>query len=164
MSTPTEEKNKGIVRRYFSEILSKGQYHVVEEIFAPKFFFMGPNTKKNKKEVTESIYEFAALLRRAFPDLNFAIENEIAEDNQVAVVWRFTGTHKKTFQKVKPSGKYVSITGIDIFYLENGSIEGMWAFFEMRSMLEQILVLNKNTKTRSSTPANGTAKKKRTQS
>lgn len=86
----------------------------------------------------EKIYEFVSSARNAFPDLYMSIENEIAEDNQVVVVWRLTGTHKHSFRGVRPTNKHISITGTDIFYVERGRIEGMWAFFDMSSVLEQL--------------------------
>ncbi len=86
----------------------------------------------------ERIYDFVATMRHAFPDLYVSIENSIAEENQVVVIWRMTGTHERAFRRIKPTHRHCSITGMDIFTIENGRIEGMWAFFEMQSLLEQL--------------------------
>lgn len=133
------ERNKAIVRRYFTEVLRNGKYDTVKEIFSPSFIFHGPAHSRSIQGLPEGIYDFIACVRKAFPDLYISIENEIAEDRQVVVVWRLTGTHKHTFRDVPPTGKHISITGTDIFYVDHGKIEGMWAFFDMRSMLEQLV-------------------------
>ena len=132
------EQNKVLVRRYFTEVLNKGKYDLIKELFSPSFIFSGPAFKKPIKGMPERIYEFVSSARNAFPDLYMSIENEIAEDNQVVVVWRLTGTHKHAFRGVRPTNKHISITGTDIFYIERGRIEGMWAFFDMSSVLEQL--------------------------
>ncbi|MFA5835099.1 MAG: ester cyclase [Bacteroidota bacterium] len=131
------EKNKSLVRRYFTEVLNKGNYDLIKELFSPSFIFSGP-AMKPMRGMPERIYDFVASARNAFPDLYFSIENEIAEDNQVVVVWRMTGTHEHAFREIEPTHKHSSITGTDIFYIENGQIEGMWAFFDMRGILEQL--------------------------
>lgn len=132
------EQNKQLVRRYFTEVLNKGKYEIIKDLFSPSFIFSGPATKKPVQGMPEGVYDFVASARHAFPDLYTSIENEIAEDNQVVVVWRLTGTHEHPFRGIKPSHKHISITGMDIFYIEQGRIEGMWAFFDMRSILEQL--------------------------
>jgi steroid delta-isomerase-like uncharacterized protein len=147
------ERNKAIVRRYFTEVLRNGKYDTVKEIFSPSFIFHGPSLTKPINGMPEGIYDFIASVRKAFPDLYVSIENEIAEDHQVVVVWRMTGTHMHTFRNVPPTGKHISITGTDIFYIDHGKIEGMWAFFDMRSMLEQMVSgskKNRRSKARSS--------------
>jgi hypothetical protein len=89
------EKNKALVRRYFNEVLKKGNYDLMKEIFSPSFIFSGPALKKPILGMPDGIYEFVSSARHAFPDMYVSIENEIAEDNQVVVVWRITGTHKR---------------------------------------------------------------------
>jgi steroid delta-isomerase-like uncharacterized protein len=132
------DQNKALVRRYFTEVLNKGKYELIKELFSPSFIFSGPTLKKPMQGMPAGLYDFVANARHAFPDLYISIENEIAEENQVVAVWRMTGTQEHPFRGVKPTHKHVSITGIDIFYVENGKIEGMWAFFEMQSILEQL--------------------------
>lgn len=155
------ERNKAIVRRYFTEVLRNGKYDTVKEIFSPSFIFHGPSLTKPINGMPEGIYDFIACVRKAFPDLYVSIENEIAEDHQVVVVWRMTGTHKHTFRNVLPTGRHLSITGTDIFYLDHGKIEGMWAFFDMRSMLEQLVKEKKKSRKRKHSSSSRKSKKTR---
>lgn len=147
------EQQKALVRRYFTEVLNRGKYEMIKELFSPSFIFSGPALKKPMHGMPEGLYDFVANARHAFPDLYISIENEIAEDNQVAVVWRMTGTHEHEFRGVEPTHKRCTITGIDIFTIEEGRIEGMWAFFEMQSMLEQLPEKKKRTVRKTTSPA-----------
>jgi steroid delta-isomerase-like uncharacterized protein len=159
------DQNKAIVRRYFTEVLNKGKYELIKELFSPSFIFSGPGLKRPMKGMPEGLYDFVANIRHSFPDLYTSIENEIAEDNQVVAVWRMTGTHEHPFRGIKPTHKHCSITGMDIFYIENGRIEGMWAFFDMRSILEQLpekkpaaVQKKRPVKKRAAAPKRGTKK------
>lgn len=134
------EQERILVRRYFTEVLNKGNYDLIKDLFSPSFIFSGPSIKKPIPGMPDGIYDFVATIRRSFPDLYISIENSIAEENQVVVIWRMTGTHKHSFRGIKPTNRHCSVTGMDIFTIENGRIEGMWAFFEMRSLLEQLPV------------------------
>lgn len=132
------DNEKSLVRRYFTEVLNKGNYDLIKDLFSPSFIFSGPSIKKPVHGMPEKIYDFVASIRGAFPDLYISIENAIAEENQVVIVWRMTGTHEQPFRGIKPTHRHCSVTGMDIFTIENGRIEGMWAFFEMQSLLEQL--------------------------
>ncbi len=158
------DRNKVLVRRYFTEVLNKGKYELIKELFSPSFIFSGPAFRKPVRGMPDALYDFVANARLAFPDLYVSVENEIAEENQVVVVWRMTGTHEHPFRGIPPTHQRCSITGMDIFTIENGRIEGMWAFFDMRSVLEQMTVKKRKPSrttgtTKRRTPA---ASKKRT--
>ncbi|NUN69415.1 MAG: ester cyclase [Bacteroidetes bacterium] len=158
------DHNKLLVRRYFTEVLNKGKYELIKELFSPSFIFSGPSLAKPVPGMPDGLYDFVANIRHAFPDLYVSVENEIAEENQVVVIWRMTGTQEHPFRGVPPAHTLGSITGMDIFTIENGRIEGMWAFFDMRSVLEQMTVRTRKPSrtagtTKRRTPA---ASKKRT--
>lgn len=155
------EHAKTVVRRYFTEVLNKGNYDLIKDLFSPSFIFSGPSTKRPISGMPERIYDFVATLRRAFPDLFVSIENSIAEENQVVVIWRMTGTHERAFRRIKATHRHCSITGMDIFTIENGRIEGMWAFFEMQSLLEQLPVKSLRAPIKKSVRTTATAKKRK---
>lgn len=64
------------------------------------------------------------LLRGAFPDLRYTIEELVAEDDRVAVRWHWTGTHTGVFRGVAPTRKSVTNSGAGIFRLRDGRIAG----------------------------------------
>ena len=77
-------------------------------------------------------------LRSAFPDLHYTVDDLIAEGDQVAVRWHWTGTHQAPFRAFAATGQEVSNTGAGIFRLANGKIVSAVLETDRLGFLEQI--------------------------
>jgi len=84
---PTEE-NKALARRYIEEIWNRGNLDEAQEIVTPTFTFQGPI---RKVEGLDAFRQFVAAIRTTFPDLHFAIEDLIAENEKVVICWTMVG-------------------------------------------------------------------------
>ena len=118
--------NKAIARRYFDEILNKGSVAAIDAIVAPDVVFRNPPT------VVKGIAEFrklVATLRGAFPDLHFALEDELAEGGKVATRWVMRGTQ---------GTRRLDVTGMDIFLIENGKIREIWVNMDTLAQAKQM--------------------------
>jgi predicted ester cyclase len=123
---PARPENKAIARRYFEEILNKGNAAAIDSIVAADVVFRNPPT------VVKGIADFrklVAALRGAFPDLNFTLEDEIAEGNKVATRWVMRGTL---------GVRKVDISGMDIFLIENGKIREIWVNMDTLAQAQQM--------------------------
>jgi hypothetical protein len=74
------EFNKGIVRRYFDELLNQGRLKVAEEILSPEIVFCDPFVTI---QGADRLQRFFLMVRKAFPDLHYTAEPGIAEDDTV---------------------------------------------------------------------------------
>ena len=84
---------------------------------------------------------FAPVLRAAFPDLHFAVEDMIAEgDKVVTVATSFSGTHQGEFMGIAATGKPVKIkTHLDPSVADNRIVEGQdWGIVDMLGMMRQL--------------------------
>ncbi len=63
----------------------------------------------------------------AFPDLEYTVEDIVAEDDRVAVRWRMTGTHSGDLAgpnlTLPASGRPLDVRGTSFYRLENGLIQ-----------------------------------------
>ncbi|HSL46445.1 MAG TPA: ester cyclase [Anaerolineales bacterium] len=74
-----------------------------------------------------------------FPSYELLAEKMIAEDDLVAVIGRFSGTHTGTFMGIPPTGKSFSNVPIHITYkLENGKIVDHWMLFDTADLMQQL--------------------------
>jgi predicted ester cyclase len=48
------------------------------------------------------------------------------------------GTHKGTFMNMPPSGKQVSVKGIDIVRISGGKAVEHWGLFDSLTMMQQV--------------------------
>lgn len=77
-------------------------------------------------------------IRAAFPDLQYTIEEEMAEGDLVAMRVNVHGTHLGPFMGLPPTGKQISYSVIAMDRVQNGRIVGHWANPDFLSLLAQL--------------------------
>ena len=103
MSTP-EEENKAHYRRTFEEVFNQGNLALVDELVAPDYLnYEVPPGRNNRGH--DSTRQSVRMLRAAFPDLHFTIEDLVAEGDTVAGRVTVSGTHLGPFQGIPPTGR-----------------------------------------------------------
>ncbi len=81
---------------------------------------------------------FMQAFTTAFPDAKITVDAGIAEGDNVVSRWTLTGTHRDVFQGVPPTGRAVTIAGIEFNRVVEGRIAEHWAQFDMVGLLQQI--------------------------
>jgi predicted ester cyclase len=128
------EKNKAIVRRVFTEILSQGKFEVAAEIYARDYVNHGTTKDIGLEESNASDHGW----RAAFPDLEMTVEKEIVGGDFVTVVWRGRGTNTGSGNGLNATGKKVDGRGISIFRVVDGKIEQEWTEYSGLLILQQL--------------------------
>jgi len=95
------EANTVIVRRMFEEIFNQGKLALVETWVATTF--LNHAAPVHILRGLESLKEHVILLRIAFPDLHFTVEELIADEERVAVRVTFRDTHRGVFRGFPPN-------------------------------------------------------------
>ncbi len=113
------EQNRNLVRRAVEEIWNQGNYDNMEEFISPDFV-VHSDTPEEEIHGLENAMQFYIQLRKAFPDIYFTIDDQIAEGDRVVTHWTATGTHKGEFNGIPPTGKQFSVSTIDIDRIVNG--------------------------------------------
>jgi steroid delta-isomerase-like uncharacterized protein len=103
MSTP-EEENKAHYCRTFEEVFNQGNLALVDELVAPDFLNHEVPPGMNNRG-PDSTRQVVTMLRTAFPDLHFTIEDLVAEGDTVAGRVTMSGTHLGPFQGIPPTGR-----------------------------------------------------------
>ena len=119
------EDNKALVRRFYEEVWSNGNYQIADEIFAPDYrrHDLRPTQAAPGPEGQKQI---ARAFRAAFPDLRFDVEMVIAEDDHVVARWTASGTHTGPWGGIEPTGRSVAFSGVNIFRLGDGRVAEIW--------------------------------------
>src|SRR5689334_7386316 len=95
------EENKRVVHRVFEEAVNKGNMALLNELIADSY--AGANSGAAVVGPQAFIAPLRAL-KEAFPDIQYKLEDVVAEGDRVFVRWHWTGTHKATFRG--PGGVY----------------------------------------------------------
>lgn len=117
------QENKAFVRRYLEALSGK-----------PK-----PAELVNEFVDEQPMKDHIAAAEAGFPSYELLAEKMIAEDDLVAVIGRFSGTHTGTFMGIPPTGKSFSNVPIHITYkVENGKIVDHWMLFDTADLMQQL--------------------------
>ena len=130
------EENKAVVRRFFEELLSTDDLAVADEILSPgfRFYFAGSLEPLDLKHYKE----FLRARRAAFPDRRFLVEDMIAEGDKVSARFTMHGTHKGDLRGIAPTGKEVTVTGIDMIRLAVGKMVEDRVEVDQLGMMQQL--------------------------
>lgn len=126
------EQNKAIQRR-FQDIWNQGDFIIIKEIWDKDFINHNVEAKG-----LEAIKQYITVYRNAFPDVEFKINDQIAEGDKVVMHFTITGTHKGEFQGIAPTGKAIKMTGIAIHRIVNGKIVEIWSNWDALGLLKQL--------------------------
>ena len=100
----SSEENKTQYRRTFEEVFNKGDLAIVDDLVAPDFVNHEVPPGMNNRG-PDSTRQVVRMLRTAFPDLHFTIEDLVAEGDTVAGRVTMSGTHLGPFQGILPTGR-----------------------------------------------------------
>lgn len=131
------EQNKALARRVVDEIFSRGNIGIADELLAPDFAEreeLPPGVPRDR----EGVKQLAAMLRRAFPDLNVTIDDIVAEGDKVVLRQTWRGTHRGEFMGVAPTGKKVSFGVIDILRVAGGKFVEHWGQMDSMGLMQQL--------------------------
>jgi steroid delta-isomerase-like uncharacterized protein len=109
-----------LVRRLHAALLDARDPAVVDAFFADDF--VSHNNPPGFPPGVDGVKQFFSMFRDAFPDVSVVIDELVADGDRVAVATTFTGTHHGELMGVAPTGKRVSVTGIDIVRVAGGRI------------------------------------------
>ncbi len=117
MSVETE--NEAVIRRFFEEVFNQGREEVIDEIVAADYLDYGHSPPGQGPEGAKQDFRgFSA----AFGDLQFSIDEMLAEGDRVATRWTGRLTHRGSFMGIVPTGKRVTLSGISTYRLANGRL------------------------------------------
>lgn len=106
------EENKLLVRRYIEEVINTGKVDNIEEFISPDYVEI--HDGKRYPIGIKGAKEHILSVRRTYPDLKLTVERQIAEGEWVATCITACGTHKGLWMGIKPTGKVLMYSGVNI--------------------------------------------------
>ena len=132
----TIEDNKAFVQRFINEVFNAGNMDAITELCIPGSMFAGGIVGQIKS------------MKTAFPDVQFTIDEMIAEGSQVAVQVTIRGTNTgplvglpafgRLETPVPPTRLPVTHTGMYLFTVSNGRIISYAGELDQIGLLRQL--------------------------
>jgi predicted ester cyclase len=108
-------------------------------VFPEKFVRHDMNDRTDTWMTIADQHKRLSDLLQAFPDLQFTIDDMIAEGDKVVVRTTWTGTQKNTFMKTESSGNSINGLSEIVFYrLENGKIVERWTQLDLFTLFKKM--------------------------
>jgi steroid delta-isomerase-like uncharacterized protein len=74
----------------------------------------------------------------AFPDLQFNVDDVIAEGDKVVVRYTIVGTNQGSLMGAPPTGKKISVSGISIYKIVGGKLAESWGVYDRMQLIQQL--------------------------
>lgn len=133
--------NKKILTRLYRDLFVNWDESLIDELFSTSFVDHLLNRRAGSDhDVTgpKAVHQLYDMLRSAFPDLVFRVEDMIAEDDKVLVRWTWTCTHSGEFAGLSPTGRKNEVSGMAIYRLEDGQIAERWVSTNLDRLIAKL--------------------------
>lgn len=134
------EENKAKFRRMYEEVFSQGNLVIADKIVAPDFINHDVPPEMNNRG-PESVRQVATMLRSAFPDLHFTIDELIAEGDTVVGRVTMSGTHLGNFVGIASTGRSVRQAQVHFVRYQDGKSIEHRAVRDDLSLMQQLGVI-----------------------
>jgi len=106
-----------------------------DKYYAPGFIYHDVSTGDMKREQT--MQDMVTYLS-AFPDVNYSIDDILAEGDKVVIRCTVQATHKGAFMGIPATGKRIVFKAVEIDKIAGGKIVEAWGFSGSQSMMDQL--------------------------
>lgn len=119
-----------------AKAVNSGNLDELNEVFAQNVVDHDPAPGQGRGPA--GFIQFFTTLRTAFPDLKVTPDHMVSGDNDLAIAYTISGTHRGDFLGVPPTGKHVSTRGMQIARFEDGKIVERWGSSDELGILKQL--------------------------
>jgi steroid delta-isomerase-like uncharacterized protein len=114
----TTENNKAVIAKFLDEVINQNRMERANDLVVEDFVELDP--LPGQRQGREGLKEVLGMMRAAFPDMHWAVEEMVAEGDSVVTRFTWTGTHRGVFLGVAATGKSVVVKGVVIDQLAGG--------------------------------------------
>ena len=137
MTTTSSAHNKQLVENFIQELFTDGDLDAVDRYLRSDFVnhdapFPGA------PDGPEGMRLAAAMFRQALPDWHSEVEQLVAEGDTVVERFTATGTHRGELMDVRPTGKTITLAGINVFRIDGDRIVERWGRLDELGLLRQL--------------------------
>jgi len=128
-----------VMRRFAEEIVSNGDFSVLDELVDPTYVFRSPGQEVRGLEGLRGVI---GAYRTAFPDLKMTVDDLVVAGAKAVVSFTLTGTHEGDLLGIPATGRKARVSGMVLSRLEHGRIVEEWEVLDQLTMLQQLGVVS----------------------
>jgi steroid delta-isomerase-like uncharacterized protein len=135
----TTENNKAVIRKFLEEVINQNRMGRADDLVVEDFVELDP--LPGQRQGREGLKEVLGMMRTAFPDMHWVVEEMVAEEDKVVTRFTWTGTHRGTFLGVPATGRSVKVKGVVIDQLAGGKMNYSRILMDSLGMMQQLGVV-----------------------
>jgi predicted ester cyclase len=114
------EANKKVVKSYIENILNTGDVFNISSFISPDY----TEIYQDKRYILgiEGATQHILGVRETYTDINLSIEQQLSDGDWVITIYTMTGTHLGNWMEIRPTGKRIKVTGVNIDKVIDGKI------------------------------------------
>jgi steroid delta-isomerase-like uncharacterized protein len=132
----TPETNKRVMHR-FTEFINTANEKLAQELISPDAIFHVPGRAAPVRGPAGYL-EIIGMMRGGFPDIQWTLEEMVAEGDRVAARFTMRGTHRGIFFGVPPTGRTIKVQAMNFYRLSGGRFVEERGQPDLLSLLQQI--------------------------
>ena len=130
------EDNKAIVRRMTEVFYNQGAIERADQFFAATYVHHDPASPQVRDRA--GLQEAVRTFRAGWPDLHITTDELVAEGDKVLKRWTYHATHTGNLSGLPPTGKRITMSGLELFRLADGQIVESWLGYDNLSLMKQL--------------------------
>jgi len=116
---------KKVIQRMFDEVWNKSDLSFIDQVYSKDYVAHVTGAPKDI-EGPEHFKQFVALHSVLTSELNFRVDDQIAEGDRVATRWTATSTPTAGLVNESTDDQEIKVTGISIHLFADGKIVESW--------------------------------------
>jgi steroid delta-isomerase-like uncharacterized protein len=131
-----EARNEALMRRFYEELWSRGNLEAIPELVADDF--VDHQVPVGQTSGREALAGLVVMWRTGFPDMQETVEDLISKGDKVVGRFLMRGTHRGEFMGIAPTGRSVTMSGIDMVRVADGKISEFWYAEQTLELMQQL--------------------------
>ena len=128
-------RSKQLIRAFHRRLWAEGDLDVLSEMVAPDaVVHWGDSDSSAVTAIRADVERYFT----AFTDVRTFIDELVGEGDKVVLRWKTAGVHTGPYGKVLPTGRRVTMTGVDVYRLDGGRIVEAWSMWDVLSAYRQL--------------------------
>jgi len=138
----TIEANKAVMQR-FTEFINTASEKLATELVSPNAIFHVPGRPEPMRG-PDGYLAIIGMMRSGFPDIQWTLEDTVAEADKVAARFTMRGTHQGAFFGVPQTGKKIEVQAMNFYRFSSGQIVEEYGQHDLLGLMQQIGAIPSN--------------------
>ncbi len=132
-------ENKAVIRAFVEDVINRGRLERADDLVAKDFVELDP--LPGQQQGREGLKEIIGVIRTAFPDIHWVMEEMVAEGELVFSRFTWSGTHRGTLFGIPATGKRVTVAGMVLDRVVEGTMVESRILMNNMALMQQLGVI-----------------------